>query len=85
MELLNCVVAYEPDVAERWAKGEGKDVILLRPETRPDDVHGMLASKGVVTSKGGRTSHAALVARHPEVAKARVIATRTASTPLDAK
>jgi pyruvate,orthophosphate dikinase len=38
-------------------------VILVRPETRPDDVHGMLAAKGVVTSKGGRTSHAALVAR----------------------
>ncbi len=35
----------------------------MRPETRPDDVHGMLAAKGVVTSKGGRTSHAALVAR----------------------
>jgi pyruvate,orthophosphate dikinase len=47
----------------RWAKEDGKDVILVRPETRPDDVHGMLAAKGVVTSKGGRTSHAALVAR----------------------
>ena len=57
------VIAFEPDLAERWAKEEGKDVILVRPETRPDDVHGMLASKGVVTSKGGRTSHAALVAR----------------------
>ena len=57
------VIAFEPDLAERWAKEEGKNVILVRPETRPDDVHGMLASKGVVTSKGGRTSHAALVAR----------------------
>ena len=57
------VIAFEPDLAERWAKEEGKDVILVRPETRPDDVHGMLAAKGVVTSKGGRTSHAALVAR----------------------
>ena len=57
------VIAFEPGLAERWAKEEGKDVILVRPETRPDDVHGMLAAKGVVTSKGGRTSHAALVAR----------------------
>jgi pyruvate,orthophosphate dikinase len=57
------VIAFEPDLAERWAKEEGKSVILVRPETRPDDVHGMLAAKGVVTSKGGRTSHAALVAR----------------------
>jgi pyruvate,orthophosphate dikinase len=57
------VIAFDPDLAERWAKEEGKNVILVRPETRPDDVHGMLASKGVVTSKGGRTSHAALVAR----------------------
>jgi len=57
------VIAFDPNLAERWAKEEGKDVILVRPETRPDDVHGMLAAKGVVTSKGGRTSHAALVAR----------------------
>ncbi|NNJ64342.1 MAG: pyruvate, phosphate dikinase [Xanthomonadales bacterium] len=57
------VIAFDPNLAERWAKEDGKDVILVRPETRPDDVHGMLAAKGVVTSKGGRTSHAALVAR----------------------
>jgi pyruvate,orthophosphate dikinase len=57
------VIAFDPDLAERWAKEEGKDVILVRPETKPDDVHGMLAARGVVTSKGGRTSHAALVAR----------------------
>jgi len=57
------VIAFDPNLAERWAKEEGKNVILVRPETRPDDVHGMLAAKGVVTSKGGRTSHAALVAR----------------------
>jgi pyruvate,orthophosphate dikinase len=57
------IIAFEPDLAVRWAKEDGKDVILVRPETRPDDVHGMLAAKGVVTSKGGRTSHAALVAR----------------------
>lgn len=57
------VIAFDPDLAVRWAKEDGKNVILVRPETRPDDVHGMLAAKGVVTSKGGRTSHAALVAR----------------------
>ncbi len=57
------VIAFSPGLAERWAREEGKDVILVRPETRPDDVHGMLAAKGVVTTRGGRTSHAALVAR----------------------
>jgi len=57
------IIAFDPDLAVRWAKEENKEVILVRPETRPDDVHGMLAAKGVVTSKGGRTSHAALVAR----------------------
>ncbi|MCP5056913.1 MAG: pyruvate, phosphate dikinase [bacterium] len=56
------VVAFDADTAERWA-ADGRDVIMVRPETKPDDVHGMLASKGIVTLKGGRTSHAALVAR----------------------
>ena len=57
------VVAFDADTAERWAREEGKAVIMVRPETRPDDVHGMLAAEGIVTSRGGRTSHAALVAR----------------------
>jgi pyruvate,orthophosphate dikinase len=57
------VVAFDADTAERWAREDGKDVIMVRPETRPDDVHGMLAANGIVTSRGGRTSHAALVAR----------------------
>ncbi len=57
------VVAFDADTAERWATQEGKDVIMVRPETKPDDVHGMLASKGILTSRGGRTSHAAWVAR----------------------
>ncbi|MFP3913244.1 MAG: pyruvate, phosphate dikinase [Actinomycetota bacterium] len=56
------VVAFDADLAERWAK-EGRDVIMVRPETKPDDVHGMLAARGILTSRGGRTSHAALVAR----------------------
>ena len=57
------VVALDADIAELWAKEEGKEVIMVRPETRPDDVHGMLAARGILTSRGGRTSHAALVAR----------------------
>ncbi len=56
------IVALDADTAQRWAQ-EGKDVILVRPETKPNDVHGMLAAKGLLTSRGGRTSHAALVAR----------------------
>ncbi len=57
------VVAFDADVAQRWADDEGRAVIMARPETKPDDVHGMLAANGIVTSRGGRTSHAALVAR----------------------
>ncbi len=57
------VVALDADIAEIWAKQENKKVIMVRPETRPDDVHGMLAAQGILTSRGGRTSHAALVAR----------------------
>jgi pyruvate,orthophosphate dikinase len=46
------------------AKSEnGKDVILVREETRPDDIHGMFAARGILTSRGGKTSHAAVVAR----------------------
>ena len=56
------VAAFDPDLAERWAS-EGRDVVLVRPDTKPDDVHGMLAAAGILTSSGGRTSHAALVAR----------------------
>jgi pyruvate,orthophosphate dikinase len=57
------VVAFDADTAERWAKEENRKVIMVRPETKPDDVHGMLAAEGILTSRGGRTSHAALVAR----------------------
>ena len=55
-------IALDPDTAVKWA-AEGRTVILVRPETKPDDVHGMLAAAGILTSSGGRTSHAALVAR----------------------
>jgi len=57
------VAAFDADLAERWTKEDGKQVIMVRPETKPDDVHGMLAAQGILTSRGGRTSHAALVAR----------------------
>jgi pyruvate,orthophosphate dikinase len=57
------VLAFDADKAEEWALKEKKAVIMVRPETKPDDVHGMLAAKGILTSRGGRTSHAALVAR----------------------
>ncbi|BDD87712.1 pyruvate, phosphate dikinase [Desulfofustis limnaeus] len=57
------LVVFEADLAETWTKRDGKKVILVRPETKPDDVHGLLAAQGVLTSRGGRTSHAALVAR----------------------
>ena len=57
------VAAFDADLAESWAKKENKQVIMVRPETKPDDVHGMLAAEGILTSRGGRTSHAALVAR----------------------
>ena len=56
-------IVFDADTADHWARQLKKNVILVRPETRPDDVHGMLAAQGVVTSRGGRTSHAALVAR----------------------
>jgi pyruvate, orthophosphate dikinase len=56
------VIAFDPDIAEQWSR-EGRDVLLVRPDTKPDDVHGMLAATGLLTSSGGRTSHAALVAR----------------------
>jgi pyruvate, orthophosphate dikinase len=56
-------VYFDADTSERMAKEEGQDVIMVRPFTKPDDVHGMLAAKGILTSEGGATSHAAVVAR----------------------
>ncbi len=53
---------FDADRAEELAK-KGEKVILVRIETNPDDVHGMIAAEGVLTSRGGRTSHAAVVAR----------------------
>jgi len=56
------IVAFEADEAERLGE-EGKDVILVRIETSPEDIHGMHAARGILTSRGGMTSHAAVVAR----------------------
>jgi pyruvate,orthophosphate dikinase len=56
-------VYFDADTSERMAKEEGQEVIMVRPFTKPDDVHGMLAAKGILTSEGGATSHAAVVAR----------------------
>ena len=56
-------VSFDPDEAERLGREEHKPVILVRTETSPDDVHGMLYSKGILTAHGGATSHAAVVAR----------------------
>lgn len=55
-------VVFDADEAERLAT-EGMEVILVRHETNPDDFHGMVAAKAVVTARGGITSHAAVVAR----------------------
>ncbi|NPV85908.1 MAG: pyruvate, phosphate dikinase [Anaerolineae bacterium] len=56
-------VYFDADTAEKKAKEEKQAVIMVRPFTKPDDVHGMLAAKGILTSEGGATSHAAVVAR----------------------
>jgi pyruvate,orthophosphate dikinase len=55
-------VVFSADEAERRAKA-GEDVILVRDETSPKDIHGMKASRAIVTARGGQTSHAAVVAR----------------------
>ncbi|MFD2922243.1 pyruvate, phosphate dikinase [Halobacillus naozhouensis] len=55
-------VVFDADEAEQLAK-DGVKVILVRPETTPDDIHGIVASQATVTSRGGMTSHAAVVAR----------------------
>ena len=53
---------FDADTAQEWGK-QGKAVILVRIETNPNDVHGMVEAKGILTQTGGTASHAALVAR----------------------
>ena len=55
-------VVFDSDLAEERAK-RGESVILVRTETSPEDIHGMHAAKGILTARGGMTSHAAVVAR----------------------
>jgi len=55
-------IVLDADTAEQWA-GRGETVILVRVETSPEDIHGMHAAKGILTARGGMTSHAAVVAR----------------------
>ena len=55
-------IALDADTAEQWAN-RGDAVILVRVETSPEDIHGMHAAKGILTARGGMTSHAAVVAR----------------------
>jgi pyruvate,orthophosphate dikinase len=55
-------IVFDPETAEKWTE-EGKKVILVRLETSPEDIHGMNAAEGILTARGGMTSHAAVVAR----------------------
>jgi len=55
-------VVFDSDTAVEWVE-RGEDVILVRKETNPDDLAGMVAARGILTSRGGKTSHAAVVAR----------------------
>jgi len=56
------MVVFDADLAEKLGQ-EGKKMILVRTETTPDDIHGILYAQGILTSRGGMTSHAAVVAR----------------------
>lgn len=56
------MIVFDSDRAEQKAK-DGHDVILVRIETSPEDIHGMHAARGILTTRGGMTSHAAVVAR----------------------
>jgi pyruvate,orthophosphate dikinase len=53
---------FDSNTAVEWAD-KGEKVVLVRRETNPDDLHGMIAAEGILTSRGGKTSHAAVVAR----------------------
>ena len=55
-------IVFDADTAEKW-NDRGEAVILVRVETSPEDIHGMHAARGILTARGGMTSHAAVVAR----------------------
>lgn len=56
-------VVFNADRAHEMVTQDGEKVLLVRPETTPDDIHGIIAAEGILTSRGGMTSHAAVVAR----------------------
>jgi pyruvate,orthophosphate dikinase len=56
-------IVFDPDTAEHWKTDLGRKVILVRSETSPEDIHGMSVAEGILTARGGMTSHAAVVAR----------------------
>lgn len=56
-------VVFDPDTAEKWKNEMNRKVILVRVETSPEDIHGMSVAEGILTARGGMTSHAAVVAR----------------------
>jgi len=57
------IAVFDADRAEQYGLDLGQKVILVREETKPEDIHGFFASEGILTSRGGKTSHAAVVAR----------------------
>jgi len=57
------IAVFDADRAEQMGKELALNVILVREETKPEDIHGFFASQGILTSRGGKTSHAAVVAR----------------------
>ena len=57
------LAVFDADRAELMGKDQGLKVILVREETKPEDIHGFFAAQGILTSRGGKTSHAAVVAR----------------------
>jgi len=57
------IAVFDADRAEEMGKEMGRKVILVREETKPEDIHGFFAAQGILTSRGGKTSHAAVVAR----------------------
>ncbi len=73
-------VVFIPKEAEEW-KAAGKKVILVRPETTPEDIAGMVAAEGILTSRGGMTSHAAIVARG--IGKAAIVGCEALHIDLD--
>jgi pyruvate,orthophosphate dikinase len=74
------VAVFDPDVAVRRA-AEGERVILVRDETTPEDFHGMVAARAILTARGGMTSHAAVVARG--MGKCAVVGCRTLHVDLE--